>query len=203
MTPNSILAGHEGPRTSWLVGAFTGYKIYKQGGERSALQTLNLAMGWRFWTANLLWWSGTWLACTAYLAFQLPMAIVIPLALVNLVVIYTAMGLAFVRQCVRSDFQVRGPFAPLSRLALHVPNVGPFWLYLTPFVPVLALLVTLAAFDFPHDRLTTARFVHNVYREVVKDKPNFTPAHPNGPTTTTISNDAFWNQVYSQGGVRP
>lgn len=203
MTPNSLLAGHEGSRTSWLVGAFTGYKIYKQGGERTALQTLNLAMGWRFWTANLLWWSGTWVVCTAYLAFKLPMRIVLPLALVNLVVIYVAMGLAFVRQCVRSDFRVRGPFAPLGRLAMHVPNVGPFWMYFTPFVPVLVLLVTLGAFDLPHSRLTTARFVHNVYQEVVKDRPHWiTPPHPTGPTTTTISNEAWINQILAQGGVK-
>jgi len=140
-TPNSILNGHEGPRTSWGVGAYTGWKIHK-GGQHTLFRTLDLALGWRFWTAVMMWWGGIFVLGTVACVWAsqgLPMRGQGLLLIVgtNAAVIYVSMGITFIRLCAQSQFNIRGPFKPMWRLALYFPNVAPIWWYLAPFLPLL------------------------------------------------------------------
>ena len=138
--PENILNGDAGPRSSWIVGAYTGYKIHQQG-THSTLGMVNTALGWRIWTAVMLWWAGVWAVGTAIfiwagLAWQ-TMPVAIATIVIHAVVIYVAMGLAFIRLTAQSQFNLRGPFRPLWPVALRVPNLAPLWLYLLPLAPVV------------------------------------------------------------------
>lgn len=140
-TPDSIMHGHEGPRTSWVVGGVTGYKIHKAG-KHTPLRTLDLALCWKIWTAVLMWWVGIFalgtIACVLMSKGLPSRGLGLTLIIgTNAVVIYLAMGLTYIRLAVQSNFNIRGLLKPLWPLALYTPNVAPIWWYLTPFLPLL------------------------------------------------------------------
>lgn len=178
-TPQDIVTGHAGPRTSWVVAAVTGHKLYKNG-EHSLLRTADLAIGWRLWSAVLMWWMAAWALSNAWVMHQVHntdvvVKLLVPFGLVNLVVIYGAMGVACVRLCAQSHFNIPRVFKPLWRLALFVPNVAPLWLYLIPFLPVLWTMTSISAiWDFPEHRMMFPDLIHTII-ERVKDPDPTTP----------------------------
>lgn len=178
-TPQDIVTGHAGPRTSWVVAILTGHKMYKRG-EHSPLRMLDLAIGWRLWTSVLMWWAAAWVLTNAYTMHQVHntqvvIKLLVPFCLLNLVVIYVAMGLACVRLCAQSHFNIPRLFKPLWRLALLLPNLATLWLYLIPFLPVLWTMTSISAiWNFPEHRMLFPDLIHTII-ERIKDPDPATP----------------------------